>query len=397
MTFAISAAGLALVQEFEGFRAQPAQLPDGNWVVGYSHVRVGQGGPAVTHNEAADLLSLDLAPVERVVNALVTQNLTQSQFDALVSFAFSIGVEAFAQSQVLRRVNGADFVAAACAMDAWRKIEVNGELEISDALVRRRAAEKAHFLKETFIENAPSVILRAKLDHAASILGAPLKPAARHTPQPIYQSIAVASNVVAFAAQVEEQPTIVAPPVFEPALRLAEILKSEPQTEALLLTQVVANDVAEEDEDEIVTAHAKPVARTLDEVREATRKAYAAQEKPKRKPLFSFAKREPAEKIVTVKPELKPDRRLRQMRRAAEMQAKTKAVVSHSLEQLGLAALLIFGLGLIALGGSLLFNGAGDTIEVIAAAAVVTPGVAAALMAAYGFWRAPRHGETAAA
>ncbi|HYD87961.1 MAG TPA: lysozyme [Vitreimonas sp.] len=391
MTYAISTAGLELVMEFEGFRAEPAPLPDGNWVVGYSHVRVGQGGAAVTRKEAVDLLSLDLAPVERVVNALVTQPLTQSQFDALVSFAFSIGLEAFAQSQVLRRVNSNDFVAAACAMDAWRKIEVNGELEIADALVRRRAAEKALFLKETFIEAAPSVMLRAKLDHAASILGAPVKAATMSARQPLNQPASVASNVVAFAtvASAEEQPIIVQAPVFEPALRLTEILKSEPQTEALLLTQVVANDVDAEEESEIVTAHAKPVARTLDAVREATRKAHAEQQN-KRKPFFSFAKREPKEEIVAVKPELKVDRRIRTMRRAAEARQTGGAAVSHSVEQFGLAALLTFGLGLIALGGSLLFNGTGDAVDIFAAIGVVTPGVIATLMAAYGFRRSPR-------
>jgi GH24 family phage-related lysozyme (muramidase) len=57
MTYSISAEGLALIQRYEGFRAEPAQLPDGNWVVGYSHVRVGQAGEALSQEEAAQLLS----------------------------------------------------------------------------------------------------------------------------------------------------------------------------------------------------------------------------------------------------------------------------------------------------------------------------------------------------
>ena len=36
MTNAISAHGLALIQAHEGFRAEPAQMPDGNWVVGFT-------------------------------------------------------------------------------------------------------------------------------------------------------------------------------------------------------------------------------------------------------------------------------------------------------------------------------------------------------------------------
>jgi lysozyme len=157
MTNAISAHGLALIQEFEGFQAEPKQLPTGGWVVGYSHVRVTEPGEAVNENDAVELLTSDLAPFENLVNTLVTQPLTQTQFDALVSFAFSVGAEAFGRSQVLRRINAADYVSAACAMDAWRKSDVSGELVIIDALVRRRTAEKALFLKELPQVAAPSV------------------------------------------------------------------------------------------------------------------------------------------------------------------------------------------------------------------------------------------------
>lgn len=392
MTNAISANGLALIQEYEGFRAEPAQLPDGAWVVGYSHVRVGEAGPNLTQTEAAALLALDLGPVERLVNALVTVKLTQSQFDALVSFAFSVGDEAFAASQVLRRVNTQDFVAAACAMDAWRKSDVGGELEIVDALVRRRAAEKALFLKELPHDASPSVFMRAKLDHAASILGAPVK----YAPAPVVGAVAlkqpefVESNVISLVAAKAD-----------PGVRLTQILKSEPATEALLLTQVVANDFDADDvDDEIVTAHAKPVARSLDDVRVATRRAFEAQE-AKRKTetgLMRFFKRDRSNQIETKDYSMPVDRRIREMRAKEATIAAQPPKPSRfelpsfitSFEHLGLAALLIFGLGLISLGGSLLFNGTGDMVEIIAAAAVVTPGLAATFMAAYGFWRAPR-------
>lgn len=244
MTNAISSEGLALIQEYEGFRAEPTQLPDGAWVVGFGHVRIGEAGANVTEAEAAELLALDLAPVERLINTEVKQPLSQAQFDALVSFAFSVGAEAFDKCQVLRRANTGEWVAAACAMDAWRKSDVTGELEIIEALVRRRAAEKALFLKGSPHDATPSVFMRAKLDHAASILGAPIK----YAPAPAVGSIPVVQ------------------PKAEAAERIVEILKSEPATEALLLTQVVTDD---EEVEEITTAHAKPVARTLEEGRRA--------------------------------------------------------------------------------------------------------------------------------
>lgn len=377
MTYAVSTAGLALVQEFEGFQSEPTALADGAWVVGYGHVRAGAPGAAVSQSEAADLLSMDVAPVERVVNVLVTQPLTQSQFDALVSFAFSIGLDAFASSQVLRRVNAGDYVAAACAMDAWRKAEVDGELEISPALVSRRAAEKALFMQGVVVAATPSAMRRAKLDHAASILGAPVN---TNTPRSATVVRLVTTTAVASEASPTSQDQETPLPVFEPAVRLTEILKSEPATEALLLTQV-ANDADFDDDGEIVTAHAKPVARTLDEVRAATRRAYEEQNAGQSKARFPWFKRAEARDAI------KPDRRLRNMRRRAQAE---KVLSYFSFEHVGLAALLVFGIALIALGGSLLFGGEGGAIEIAAAGGVAVPGVLAAAMAAYGFWRTPR-------
>ncbi len=321
---AVSPEGLALIQDFEGFRAEPAPLPGGAWVVGFGHVRIGEAGAAVGEAEAAELLALDLAPVERLLGAVVKQPLSQAQFDALASFAFSVGVEAFERSQVLRRVNGGQWVAAACAMDAWRKSEIGGELEVIDALVRRRAAEKALFLKGSPHDAAPSVFVRAKLDHAASILGAPIKYAR--------------APAVGAAPLVQPKP--------DPARLLTEILKSEPATEALLLTQVVAQDEAAE---EITTAHAKPVARAL----EHGRRALWRDEQAKR----------------------------------AE-QGKRGGAFS-SLETIGLVALLVFGLALVWLGGSTFWGGSGDMVDILGASALGAPGFAAAALASFGLWRGP--------
>ncbi|MGH6951198.1 MAG: lysozyme, partial [Vitreimonas sp.] len=373
MTYAISAEGLALIQHYEGFCAEPAPLPGGAWVVGHGHVRLGEAGPLLGRAEAAQILAFDLAPVERLVNALVPKPLTQSQFDALVSFAFSVGVEAFAGSQVLRRVNSGDFVAAACAMDAWRKADVGGEYEVVEALVRRRAAEKALFLKELPLETAPSALVRAQLDHAASILGAP----ARYAAAPAVVAAGVArvhffeSNVVSLLCKVE--------PKFE-AARLTEILKSEPATEAVLLRQA-ANDLEDEGEGEIVTAHAKPVARPLDRVREAARRAFTVHLVVRRLDWFAFLRSERAQSI---------GRRLRGMGAAcAGTFARVRLPGRASLEHIGLFALLLFGLGLTSVAGSLLFGGP-SLVEILAAIVLAAPGLAATLAAGWGLWRAPR-------
>lgn len=374
MTNATSANGLALIQQYEGFCAEPTRLPDGAWVVGYSHVRVGEPGEPVSENEARELLALDVAAYEKLVNARVTQTLNQAQFDALVSFAFSVGAESFEQSQVLRRVNAGDYVGAACAIDAWRKADVDGETVIVDSLVCRRAAEKALFLRDMARDAAPSVYMRAKLDYAAAVLGAPVKyapaPEVKHAPEPA--------------------------PQLEAAQRLTEILKSEPGTEALLLTQVVTDEVVE-GEGEIVTAHAKPVARSLDSVRDATRAAFeAAEAKRDQRKWFSFFKSpELSAPLENGSMDVQVDRRIRTMRAKGDQSRNLLPGWAPSFQNIGLIALLIFGLALIALGGSLLFDGAGDLVSIGGAAALVTPGLAATLMAALGLWRS--QGAAAAA
>ncbi len=350
MTNAISAQGLALIQELEGFQAEPKQLPTGGWVVGYSHVRDQEPGEAVNENDAVEMLTSDLFAFENLVNTLVTQPLTQTQFDALVSFAFSVGAEAFERSQVLRRVNAGDYVSAACAMDAWRKSEVSGELVVIDALVRRRTTEKALFLKELPRVSAPSVFVRPQLDHAASILGAPVNYAA--TPE------------VGSIAPAQPKP--------EPTERLTEILKSEPATEALLLTQVVPPE-ASEDDGEIFTAHAKPVARYDFEPRIAPRRS----ERPKAQKHNWFSLFKPVVPAGA-------DQRIHKVRKAAAQ------VKLPSWENLGLAALMLLGLGLLATAVSLLMTNTGDVAEYAGAAALGMPGIAAVLMSAFGLWRTPR-------
>lgn len=324
MPHTVSATGLALIRKYEGFHAKPTPVSDGRWVVGHNHVRSGAPGAKVTLADAKRLLIADIVPIEALVNKRVKVELTQAQFDALVSFAFSIGGEAFAQSQVLRRINAGEFVAAACAMDAWRKGAGKYEIEVLDALVCRRAAEKALLLKDSPEQAAASAAVRAQLDHAASILGAPPAP----------------------------QSTDALKPRRQIGMRLTEILRSEPATEALLLTQVVVAD----HEDEITTAHARPVARRYDAIREATRTSYQEVQ---------------AQGAQHALPWLKDG-----------------AAMATS-EHIGLGALMLLGIVLFVLGVSLLFSGEGGMVDLIGAAALITPGLAAALMAIYGLRRGP--------
>ena len=142
-----SQAGLDVIKAFEGFRARSEALPNGRWIIGYGHMRRARKGIRISETEAEAILrEYDLPPVERYVMRCVLAPMSQNEFDALVSLAFNIGPKAFASSDVVAGINGGNRLEAAESFDLWRRAKIGGRVQIVDALVRRRAAEKALFL-----------------------------------------------------------------------------------------------------------------------------------------------------------------------------------------------------------------------------------------------------------
>lgn len=141
----ISSNGLALIQEYEGFRSKAYICPAGVLTIGYGstgkHVTRGM---VISKAEGLALLVKDVARFEKAVNALKVA-LTQNQFDALVSLAFNIGTGNFNKSTLVRKLKAGDMPGAAAQFAVWNKATVNGKLTVLPGLVRRRAAETALF------------------------------------------------------------------------------------------------------------------------------------------------------------------------------------------------------------------------------------------------------------
>lgn len=143
-----SRAGLDVIMAFEGFRPRYQKMPNGHWIIGYGHVRAEKEGAQVSEAEAEAILrEYDLPPIERLVQDTVLAPLNQNEFDSLVSLAYNIGAKAFIASDVVAQINSGNRLAAANAFDHWRKARIGGRVQVVDALVRRRATEKALFLK----------------------------------------------------------------------------------------------------------------------------------------------------------------------------------------------------------------------------------------------------------
>lgn len=140
----VSSAGLDLIKQFEGLRLDAYECQAGVWTIGYGHT-----GPDVTENlkitkeKADELLAKDISYFEKGVSSRVKIGISQSQFDALVSFAFNVGIYAFAGSTLLRLLNdGSSKEIVASEFIRW----VRADGKVSEGLKRRRAAEKALFL-----------------------------------------------------------------------------------------------------------------------------------------------------------------------------------------------------------------------------------------------------------
>ena len=99
--------GLALIKYFEGVRAKPYKCPAGYWTVGVGHLIARSAelpdswNRELEPNEIDEILKKDLIKFENgVLRLLHPKQPTQSEFDALVSFSFNLGLGCFQRSTV---------------------------------------------------------------------------------------------------------------------------------------------------------------------------------------------------------------------------------------------------------------------------------------------------------
>jgi lysozyme len=142
----ISETGIDLIKHYEGLQLQPYICPAGKATVGFGHTGPDVVfGMKITEADADKLLREDLHFAERGVETYAHAPLTQGQFDALVSFAFNLGIGALRDSTLMQKVNAKDFASAADEFGKW--IHAGGK--VLPGLVRRREAERALFVGNT--------------------------------------------------------------------------------------------------------------------------------------------------------------------------------------------------------------------------------------------------------
>ena len=104
----ISAAGLAFIKKYEGLRLSAYHCPAGIVTIGYGSTRYPEGRLVMisdelsSEEEANQLLLSTISEFESAVNEKLL-NVNQNQFDALLSFAYNVGVQAFYESTLLKK------------------------------------------------------------------------------------------------------------------------------------------------------------------------------------------------------------------------------------------------------------------------------------------------------
>lgn len=98
--------GINLISQHEGFSPLPYKDSAGLWTIGKGHkIKQGEQFTEIPEEQADELMKQDLIPVENCINESVLAPISQNQFDALVSLAYNIGVNAFKNSTLLKILN----------------------------------------------------------------------------------------------------------------------------------------------------------------------------------------------------------------------------------------------------------------------------------------------------
>lgn len=142
----LSQAGKDLIKSFEGLemRVYPDPATGGApYTAGYGHTGSDvEPGMKVTQAMADAWFDKDVQKFEEGVSALLKVTTTQSQFDAMVSLAYNIGLGNFSKSTLLKKHNAKCWSCAAGQFLVWNRAAG----KVMNGLTRRRNAERAMYL-----------------------------------------------------------------------------------------------------------------------------------------------------------------------------------------------------------------------------------------------------------
>jgi len=155
----VSDNALKAIMHHEGVRLKPYRCPARLWTIGVGHVieashakvpfeersylEIPDGwNRKFTMDEVNAILAADLQRFERGVLRYCPRGITQGRFDALVSFAFNVGLGTLQRSTLRQKHNRGDYDGAA---DEFLKYCLAGG-KVLKGLLNRRKDERAIYL-----------------------------------------------------------------------------------------------------------------------------------------------------------------------------------------------------------------------------------------------------------
>jgi GH24 family phage-related lysozyme (muramidase) len=130
-----------------GMISEPYRDSAKRWTIAVGHLmRIGELIPAGSDGQISEatgmkLFENDLKSAQDAVKEYIRVPLYQREYNALVDFAFNIGVRNFSQSTTVRLINMGQYSRGASAMALFNKITVKHQLIESHGLDRRRRYE----------------------------------------------------------------------------------------------------------------------------------------------------------------------------------------------------------------------------------------------------------------
>lgn len=145
----ISQKGLDLLKRFEGVRLKPYLCPAGipTISIGCTYypdgTKVRMTDPEISQARATEIFLNVLKHYESSVDSFTRDDITQNQFDALVSLSYNIGTGALKKSTLLKKVNANPndkFIESQFLI--WNKV---AGVEVKGLTLRRQAESNLYF------------------------------------------------------------------------------------------------------------------------------------------------------------------------------------------------------------------------------------------------------------
>ena len=137
----MSEEGISLIKKFEGCKLEAYLDAVDVPTIAYGRTKDVKIGDICTQQQAEDWLEEELVEYEGYVNEAVKVELTQPQFDSLVSWTYNLGPSNLNRSSMLRVLNTSDYDNVPEQIMRWNK--AGGR--VLPGLVRRREAEAEMF------------------------------------------------------------------------------------------------------------------------------------------------------------------------------------------------------------------------------------------------------------